>query len=384
MNSKDMDYYEILGVSKDATNKEIREAYLKLVKKYHPDIYKGEDAEEKIKAINIAYDTLSDSKKRSIYDRMYGVNTNKSTTQDKYTNSDNDDFDFDFDFSAYYADVKKIYEYYKRYDLLRYELDDIIYKINNGDIRAIALLDTWLEKANQFRDDYLNSNINSNFIEDLLDLLNNMIQKAKTYQKIDSNVLTSCATKGKYVLDRLTRIKVMITNYPQNKRIIMLNEYAKELVKNYFDEIDFASKSDFDYNHLDFIIHNMVKLQNIKYDCWKLIEENYDKMVKQKEELKNQYNTTLTPITIFSTLAYDILMVELCSDAISQDRLDPLINNLLILIPVSYIVNKKLIKVLFNKIKYHKEIKENKVKIKKLDRFINAYDNNEKRIYKGL
>lgn len=360
---KNMNYYEILGVSVDATSKEIREAYLKLVKKYHPDIYKGEDAEEKIKAINIAYDTLFDSKKRKIYDRTYGV------TQDQSKNSDNDDFDFDF--SVHYEYAQKIYEYQNKTGKLRYELDGIIHRINNGDIRGITLLETWLEKAKQFRDDYLNSNINSNYIEELLE---SMIKKAKTYQKIDPHVLTGCMTNGKYVLDRLTRIKAMIINYQQNQKVIMLYEYAQELVKNYFEEIDFASKSDFDYKQISSIINNMVKVQNIKFDCWELIEENYDKMLKQKNELKNQYKVSLAPIDICCAVGYDMIMAGVCLDYIVQDKIDPIIKSLPVLVPLSYFAHKELIKVLFKKIRYHKELKENKVKIKKLDRFINAYE----------
>jgi molecular chaperone DnaJ len=65
------DYYELLGVPRKAVQKDIRQAYRKLARKYHPDLNPGDkSAEEKFKQIQEAYDVLSDSKKRQAYDQF--------------------------------------------------------------------------------------------------------------------------------------------------------------------------------------------------------------------------------------------------------------------------------------------------------------------------
>ena len=65
------DYYEVLGVSRTATDEELKKAYRRLARQYHPDVNKSADAEAKFKEINEAYEVLRDSEKRAAYDR-YG------------------------------------------------------------------------------------------------------------------------------------------------------------------------------------------------------------------------------------------------------------------------------------------------------------------------
>src|SRR3954468_6950850 len=65
------DYYAMLGVKKTATPEEIRKAFRKLARKYHPDVNPGDKkAEEKFKEISEANDILSDEKKRKVYDQL--------------------------------------------------------------------------------------------------------------------------------------------------------------------------------------------------------------------------------------------------------------------------------------------------------------------------
>lgn len=119
MASNKRDYYEVLGVSKNATDDEIKKAFRKLAMQYHPDVNKAPDAEEKFKEINQAYSVLIDKDKRSLYDQFghgavdgtWGMdensadNTTSTNSSSTYANYDSvfDDPDFFDMFNTYYA-----------------------------------------------------------------------------------------------------------------------------------------------------------------------------------------------------------------------------------------------------------------------------------------
>ena len=82
-NENKRDYYEVLGVEKNAAEDQIKKAYRKLAAKYHPDVNHEADAEEKFKEINEAYEVLSNDEKRQLYDQygFAGVDPNFAASQ---------------------------------------------------------------------------------------------------------------------------------------------------------------------------------------------------------------------------------------------------------------------------------------------------------------
>ena len=92
MNSKD--YYETLGVSKDASQDEIKSAFRKLAKQYHPDVNKEPGAAEKFKEIGEAYSVLSDEEKRRQYDQFGSAAFDGSTGAGGFGGFDASSFDF--------------------------------------------------------------------------------------------------------------------------------------------------------------------------------------------------------------------------------------------------------------------------------------------------
>ena len=95
------DYYELLGVARKANAKEIRTAFRKLARKYHPDLNPGDkSAEEKFKQLQEAYDVLSDSKKRQMYDQ-HGFYSDNYQGSGPAPGGDPDDARVNFDFGGF-------------------------------------------------------------------------------------------------------------------------------------------------------------------------------------------------------------------------------------------------------------------------------------------
>ena len=105
MSANQKTYYDILGVAKDASLADIKKAYRKLVRQYHPDVSKDPDADQKTSEINLAYNTLKDEAKRAEYDEMlanpFGRAGSDSSRFGESQPFGSGDFRFDDIFSAF-------------------------------------------------------------------------------------------------------------------------------------------------------------------------------------------------------------------------------------------------------------------------------------------
>ena len=120
-----MNYYELLKVSEDADIEEIKKSYKKLVKEFHPDVYKGDKnyAESKIKKLNEAYEILSDKSSRAEYDRVLAEMREKtSRIYENENNTPSSSFYQAEDLEKKYNEMYN-YDYYKRYTTNYYGVD---------------------------------------------------------------------------------------------------------------------------------------------------------------------------------------------------------------------------------------------------------------------
>lgn len=165
-----MTYYEVLNIKKNATDKEIKNAYRALAKKYHPDTYKGNKsvAEEKMKQINEAYDILSNKELKEKYDEQFKPKQSSPIDETEYKKSyynyETSEYRSpdprDADYRSYY-NYSPEYEYEPEYDFSKLKalfsgsilkfvflgigiitvLSVLIYLVNEIRVQAMSILD---------------------------------------------------------------------------------------------------------------------------------------------------------------------------------------------------------------------------------------------------
>ena len=135
MNKKD--YYEVLGVDKNATEADIKSAFRKLAKKYHPDVSKEPDAAEKFKEAQEAYAVLSDKEKRAQYDQ-YG-----------HAAFQNANGGAGYDFSGFDAIIKAGYEYkyFAEKRIEDYIEHEIVHILTGQDIESVEDFNAFFEEV---------------------------------------------------------------------------------------------------------------------------------------------------------------------------------------------------------------------------------------------
>lgn len=200
------DYYEILGVSRDATEEEIKKAYRKLAIEYHPDKNKGDKKkEEKFKEITEAYEILKDKQKRHQYDN-FGSNENP------FGFGGDGGFGFDFNINDFFNRKTSNPAFYTIN--LNLTLEDIYFE---KEIERMLVEDedcqVCLGKGYKNKDDYetchvcngsgsVNNNINSFFI------MQSVCENCRGQGKIIKKKCTNCNGDKKIKKERTVRIKI--------------------------------------------------------------------------------------------------------------------------------------------------------------------------------
>lgn len=133
------DYYEVLGVSRNASKEEIRQAYKKLAKKYHPDLNKSAGAAEKFKEINEAASLLADDKKRAQYDQ-FGTAEGIDFGGFDFRDFSFSDFDFDEIFDRFFGGGYSTRQARQRRGSdLRYDLEVTLEEAAKGAKKTISI-----------------------------------------------------------------------------------------------------------------------------------------------------------------------------------------------------------------------------------------------------
>jgi hypothetical protein len=229
-------YYEILEVSIYATQEEIKKAYYKQTKKYHPDNNVGKDTTSIFQEINAAYNTLSDASKRKIYDQSL----NKTNYQNKYYSYKNSNvykrnYKEENNKSNSSSEEYKIFceEYNKYIDLLKKAVTSVY-----SDLISLGLdMQIYIQKNK------LKNICNSENVEPLM-VINYILETYKKISFYDYNLCNLILDKDSIIIDFLNNnsTKILVKNDLFVKYLIFVSE-------NY-NKNDYSSFYDYYMNHV--------------------------------------------------------------------------------------------------------------------------------------
>lgn len=258
--------YEILGVSPNATKEEIREKYIELVKKYHPDVNSSEDATEKSQEINEAYDVLSNDSKRKEYDESLKNNNSEENVKE-------DPFNYEEEINKYTEREKK------------YAEDLALEKVIKDEIlRADTIIKARLEVLELSRQE--------NMLEDFyFDKVTELWEIATEYQNGLEELIEKAAKKS---LDHLiSEINGTINKVNDNLQSMPLTIIdAKNYLENQENKERVTSEIINDVNK----IQSLLDVKQELYDqimTGYIDESNYDRYRETKLfELNNLFNNS--------------------------------------------------------------------------------------------
>ena len=298
-------YYEILGVSRNVTQEEIRAKYIELVKKYHPDINSDEDATAKAQEINVAYDVLSNEEKRKEYDFKLDNNVQEEKVEEEpfdYEEEINKYTEREKEYAKKLATEKVIKEELLKKDILikaKLEVLELSKKDNMleefyfdkveefYDIsdKYVNELYTLIDKANECNLDQYISKINEaiNIVNDNLQSMPLTMTDAKNYLENEENK------------ERVTvKILADINNL---KKLDNKNNLYEQILAGFIDETNYDRYKEiklFELNHLLNNAQNIKKLAELygienQYQLIKNLDMYIEKAKKGIAKLPKNY-----------------------------------------------------------------------------------------------
>ncbi len=259
------DYYQILGVSKDATIKEIKSQYRKLAKETHPDYHPNDPIkEQQFKDISIAYATLSNPQKRKEYDNTISFNHfSKSAAQNSSYSKTNFDFSSFFDFS---------FNNNKKEQTKREKINSQIVEIK----KSIENLDQKINSQNQS----IKYQVKKNY-ESALNLLKQ--QKDEEIQSITSQKINE-QNKKRVIVRFLPNIEQKIIEKYEPLFQNIENKYNQKmqiLQEEWQTDLDEENA----YNKV--IYEEIIKLETEKKELHKKLKKLYDLLYLNNENTAN-------------------------------------------------------------------------------------------------
>lgn len=183
-----VDYYAVLDIDREASFDTIKKKYRKLVAKYHPDVYHGEDAHDKTAQINDAYDVLSNKEEKKAYDAVWDARKNGTYNENQNSNTTSENQN-----NVNYEDIKNNYTAEEK----RYAKQLALKEITNEELQKVEII---INSKNEIIFNAYQGNIDKreyyNMVKDLVSIgfnfindLNNLAKEAYKYDLLEEEEL---------------------------------------------------------------------------------------------------------------------------------------------------------------------------------------------------
>lgn len=297
-------YYQILGVAQDATSEEIKKKYKELVRKYHPDVCKDENATEKIAEINCAYDILSNEDKRKKYDESLNNNT-------EYQDIEEEPFNYEEEINNFSEKEKEFARKIALEKVIKEEMSKL-YTLLDARVEIISLakskdiiedfyfeqIENWWQIANDYSINLqeLREEAEKSNLSHLIPEINEVLNKLNEEQQGTPLTILEAEQYIDYKENKERVLKAISNDILEIKNILKEDvHFYKKVITGFINEDNYDSYKNRKLNELNKYLSklkNMSKLANLynlDLDCGiisklEVYEEKLDKKIKNVPE----------------------------------------------------------------------------------------------------